>query len=136
MEIRINRRQYAEFLHKAYQLNRMIEPLEKTPYIRIVVGVSGSEHVILSSIHNNNTTYSKCVDCIAIEESNNPNRIFTWMEALKPIYMKLMLESEDECYTFKPFPRLAASSFLIEELPYYKNEGSITITGLDRVYRG
>lgn len=126
MEIKYNRKQYAEFLRKAYRLNRIIEPLEKTPYVRIFIDASDSEHVVISSTHTNGIVYSRHLDCVVKRVSDNPNRIFTLKQTLNPIYEKLMLESDDPYYTVRLFPRLSLSNNIMEALPYYKDSTQIT----------
>lgn len=126
MEIKYNRKQYAEFLRKAYRLNRIIEPLEKTPYVRIFIDASDSEHVVISSTHTNGIVYSRHLDCVVKRVSDNPNSIFTLKQTLNPIYEKLMLESDDPYYTVSLFPRLSLSNNIMEALPYYKDSTQIT----------
>lgn len=126
MEIQYSREQYAEFLCKAYRLNRIIEPLEKTPHVRIFIDASDSEHVIISSTHANGIVFSRHLDCVVRKVSDNPNRIFTLKQTLSPIYEKLMRESDDPYYTVNLFPRLSLSNDIMEALPYYKDSTQIT----------
>lgn len=126
MEIQYDRKQYAEFLCKAYRLNRIIEPLEKTPYVRVFIDASDSERVIISSTHANGIVFSRRLDCVVRKVSDNPNRIFTLRQTLKPIYEKLMLESDDPYYTVRLFPRISLSNNIMEALPYYKDSTQIT----------